>query len=123
METTTQSRIGALQIGIIILTLAAAFIHLGLAFLSPDPLFTPLFILNCLGYLSLMGAYFLPITIFRERHNLVRLAYIAFPAVTILGWIVMGDTSWPSGALGYATKLIEITLIILLVIDGRQDKS
>lgn len=112
---TTQSRIGALQIGIIILTLATATIHFTLLF--PDVLF----ILNALGYLSLLAAFFLPIGIFQDRHSLVRLGYIAFATVTIIAWVVMGDKSWPSGALGYATKLIEILLIILLVMDGRQE--
>lgn len=117
MMETNQSKFGALQIGIIILTLATALIHLSLLF--PDVLF----ILNALGYVTLLAAYFLPIDMLRERHNLVRWAFIAFIGVTILAWLAMGDKSWPDGALGYVTKLIEVLLIILLVVDGRQDQS
>jgi hypothetical protein len=112
-----QSKFGALQIGIVILTLATVLIHVSLLF--PDVLF----ILNALGYLTLLAAYYLPIGVFQERHNLVRWAFIGFTLVTILGWVAIGDKSWPEGALGYLTKLIEVLLIILLVMDGRQDQS
>ncbi len=110
------SRLSAVQIGIIILTLATALIHFSLLF--PDLLF----ILNGLGYLSLLAAYFLPIDLARKNHNLVRWLYMLFVAVTILAWVVMGDKSWPAGALGYVTKLIEVVLIVLLVVDGRQSE-
>ena len=112
-----QSRFGAIQIGIILLTVATALIHFSLLF--PDTLF----ILNGLGYLTLLGAYFLPIDFLRDRHNLVRWLFIAFTAVTILGWVAIGDKSWPGGALGYVTKLIEVGLISLLFVDGRQSRS
>lgn len=114
---TSKSNFGAVQIGIILLTLATALIHFSLLF--PDVLF----ILNGLGYLTLLAAYFLPIAMLQERHNLVRWAYIAFAAVTILAWIAMGEKTWPAGALGYVTKIIEVFLIALLVVDGRQDQS
>lgn len=110
-------RLSALQIGIIILTLATALIHFSLLF--PDFVF----ILNGLGYLVLLAAYFLPIDFTKRRHNLVRWAFVAFILVTILGWVAIGDKSWPAGALGYMTKLIEIVLIGFLIIDGRQSRS
>lgn len=108
-----QAKFGAVQIGIIILTLATALIHISLLF--PDPLF----ILNGLGYLTLLAAFFLPIDFLRERHNLVRWGYIIFTAVTILAWVAIGERS----TLGYVTKLIEVGLIVLLFVDGRQSQS
>jgi len=114
---TNSSRLSAVQIGIIILTLATALIHFSLLF--PDTLF----ILNGLGYLALLAAFFLPIDLARNNHNLVRWLFIIFTVVTILGWIAIGDKSWPGGALGYLTKLIEVLLITLLVVDGRQSES
>lgn len=114
---TETSRLSAVQIGIIILTLATALIHFSLLF--PDVLF----ILNGLGYLGLLAAYFLPIDLARKNHNLVRWLFIIFTVATILGWIAIGDKSWPAGALGYLTKLIELGLIVLLVVDGRQSSS
>jgi hypothetical protein len=111
------SRLSAVQIGIIILTLATALIHFSLLF--PNVMF----ILNGLGYLALLAAFFLPIDLARNNHNLVRWLFIIFTAVTILAWVAIGDKSWPGGGLGYLTKLIEVALIVLLVVDGRQSKS
>ena len=105
---TTATRLGPVQIGIILLALATAAIHFTLLF--PDVMF----ILNALGYLGLLAAYFLPIPFFREKHGLVRWAFMAFTAVTILAWVAMGDKSWPGGALGYFTKTIELVLLALL---------
>ena len=114
---TESSRLSAVQIGIIILTLATALIHFSLLF--PDVLF----ILNGLGYLTLLAAYFLPIDLARKNHNLVRWLFIIFTAVTIIAWVAIGDKSWPGGSLGYLAKLIEVALIVLLVVDGRQSSS
>lgn len=112
-----RSQLSALHIGIIILTLGTALIHFSLLF--PDFVF----ILNGLGYLVLLAVYFLPIDFTKHRHNLVRWAFIAYTLVTILGWVAIGDKSWPGGALGYLTKLIEIVLIGFLIMDGRQSRS
>src|SRR5512139_1334251 len=77
------------QIGILVLTLITAFLHLAAALdkqlfpEGPDPLF----ILNGLGYLGLLGAYFLPIPFFQERHELVRRVLMGYAAVTILAWV------------------------------------
>jgi hypothetical protein len=111
------SRLSAVQIGIILTTLATALIHFSLLF--PDVLF----ILNGLGYLTLLAAYFLPIDLARNNHNLVRWLFVVFVLVTILAWIVMGDKSWPAGSLGYLTKLVEIVLIILLLVDRQTDQA
>ncbi|UCD99994.1 MAG: hypothetical protein JSV42_04555 [Chloroflexota bacterium] len=116
MKTST-SRFGAVQVGIIILALTSAFIHFSLLF--PDILF----ILNGLGYLALLAAYFLPIEIARKNHSLLRWLFILYAAVTIIAWVMIGDKSWPGGALGYVTKVVEIFLIALLVVDGRKSNS
>ena len=110
-------RLNAVQIGIILTALATALIHFSLLF--PDLLF----ILNGLGYLSLLAAYFMPIDIARKSHNLVRWLFIAFTLVTILAWVAIGDKSWPAGSLGYLTKLIEIVLIILLLVDRPHEQA
>ena len=109
-------RISGVQIGIILTALATAVIHFSLLF--PDALF----ILNGLGYLILLGAYFLPIDLAKKYHHLVRWLFIAFTFVTILAWVAIGDKSWPAGSLGYVTKLIEIALIVLLLIDRQGDQ-
>lgn len=77
--------------GIIILTLITAILHSAAAFdkqlfpEGPDPLF----ILNGLGYLGLLGAYFLPLAFFQQRHELVRRVYILYAIVTIVAWLVI----------------------------------
>lgn len=108
---TVQRSFGPKQIAIVILTLATALIHISLLF--PDVLF----ILNGLGYLTLLAAYFLPLPFVKDNRGLVRWAFMAYIIVTILAWIAMGDKSWPAGALGYITKLIEIVLVVLLWTD------
>lgn len=79
------------QYAIIILTLITALLHLAAALdkqlfpAGPDPLF----LLNGLGYLGLLGAYFLPIGFFQQRHELVRRGYILFAIITIVAWLVI----------------------------------
>ncbi len=115
---TTQSKtasmtIGPLQIGIIITALITAVCHLilisSLTQSPPDPMF----ILNGLGYLALLIVYFLPLPIARQYHGLIRWVFIAFTAITILGWVVIGLRI----PLGYLTKLDELVLIVLLWLD------
>jgi hypothetical protein len=111
------TRLSAVQIGIILAALGTALIHFSLLF--PNPLF----ILNGLGYLALLAAYFLPIDIAKRYHKLVRWAFIAFTFVTIVAWVAIGDKSWPAGSLGYVTKLIEVVLIVLLLVDRPADQA
>ena len=77
--------------GIILTVLITAILHLVSAF--DKVLFShghdPLFILNGLGYLGLLGAYFLPIPFFQKRHKLVWGALFAFAIVTIVAWLVI----------------------------------
>src|SRR5512138_3385017 len=52
---------------------------------GPDPLF----LLNGLGYLGLLGAYFLPIPFFQKNHEWVRRGLMLFAAITIVAWLVI----------------------------------
>jgi hypothetical protein len=108
---TGQAKFGAIQIGIILLALATAGIHFSLVFPSV------MFILNALGYLTLLAAYFLPLPFVKENRDLVRWIFIGFTAVTILGWVAIGDKGV---TLGYITKAIEVVLIALLWFDRRR---
>lgn len=103
----TQS-LGSAHIAMILLALVTAGIHFSLLF--PNPMF----ILNGLGFLSLLAAYFLPLPIVKDRRALVRWVFIGYTAVTILAWVAIGDKSWPAGALGYTAKLVELVLLFLL---------
>jgi hypothetical protein len=98
---------------IILAALATAILHLSL---FPDPVFT----LNGLGYLGLLGAYFLPIAFFQQRHNLVWWALVGYTALTIVLWIIMGDKNFVAGtssATGYYAKAAEVLLLIFLWVD------
>lgn len=76
---------------IILLVLTTAVLHLAAAVdktlfpEGPDPLF----LLNGLGYLGLLGAYFLPLPLFQQRHKLVWTALFWYTIVTIVAWVVI----------------------------------
>ena len=95
------------QYGMIIATLATAYLHITL---YPDIMFT----LNGLGYLALLGAYFLPMSIFQKSHTLVWWAMFGYTALTIVLWIFMGDKTFvanTSSATGYYAKAAEVFLM------------
>ena len=115
--------------GIIIAALITAVLHLAAAFdkqLFPDSP-DPLFILNGLGYIGLLGAYFLPIAFFQQKHNLVRQGLIGFAILTIAAWIFIwviqyviigGENFFAHDSLyGIPAKLAEIALIFFLRAD------
>jgi hypothetical protein len=108
----SRNRFGALQIGIILLALATAAIHLFLALTSPIPL--PMFILNGIGYLALVTALYLPQL--RRYQSIIRWILIIYTAFTVIAWVFLGARS----AVGYIDKVIEIALIVLLFIEGRR---
>jgi len=107
----TTDRTGPLQLGIIALTLATAIIHFTLVFPSA------LFILNGLGYLALLAAVYAPIPALALYRRLARWALLGFTALTVILWVFMGLRA----PIGYITKLIEVALIALLVLERRQD--
>ena len=103
--------------GIIIFTLATAFLHLFLfTRLGPDPI-----ALNGLGYLALLGAYFLPIPFFQQRHNLVWWALFGYTLLTLILWVILGDKTFTldfsNAAIGYYAKASEILLLSFLWAD------
>ena len=107
-----------LGVGIFLLTLATALIHLFLAF-TAIPYFglnfgVMLFILNGLGYLGLLAALQLPIPQLARSRSAVRWALVAYAALTIVLWIIMAPEY---EIIGYIDKAIEVALIALLITD------
>jgi hypothetical protein len=99
--------------GIILATLATAVLHI---ILFPDIMFT----LNGLGYLALLGAYFLPIPFLQERRNLVWWVFVGYTALTIILWVIMGEKTFVAGtssATGYYAKAAEVLLLAFLFAD------
>lgn len=99
-----------IRTGVILLTLFAAAVHLSLLF--PDPVF----ILNGLGYLTLLVALYLPISWLMPHRRVVRWALIGYATLTILLWVVMGERT----LLGYSTTAGEVALVGLVVLEGKR---
>jgi hypothetical protein len=114
-------KFSAVQLGILITTVITALVHLGLAFLfsrtAAERPMGILFLLNSLGYLTLLAAYFLPQPLFRRYHAIVRWGFVAFAAVTIIAWYIVNREGHLMDPLGLFTKLDEVILIVLLILD------
>ncbi len=96
--------------GMILSALATAFLHITL---YPDIMFT----LNGVGYLGLLGAYFLPTPMFQQNHKLIWWGMFGYTALTIVLWIIMGDKTFVAGtssATGYYAKAAEVLLMAFL---------
>ena len=96
--------------GIILGGLLAAYFHL---ILFPDIGFT----LNGLGYIGLLGAYFLPIPFFQQRHKLVWWGLVGYTLLTIVLWAIMGNKQFVAGttsAIGYYAKAVEVFMLVCL---------
>jgi uncharacterized membrane protein YeiH len=113
MASTGDPAIDPLRIGVIVLTVGTALIHLYLGLQG-----FPLFILNGLGYLTLLAALTLPIPRISHYRNLVRWVLVGYTALTIFLWILVGARN----AIGYTDKVIEIVLVALLVLQARNSR-
>lgn len=99
--------------GILLGGLLTAYFHFTL---FPDPGFT----LNGLGYIGLLGAYFLPIAFFQQRHKMVWWGLAGYTLLTIVLWAIMGDKQFVAGttsAIGYYAKAAEVFLFAFLWAD------
>ena len=114
MASTGDPAIDPLKVGVIVLTVGTALIHLYLGLQG-----FPLFILNGLGYLALLAALILPIPRISEYRNLVRWVLVGYTALTIFLWILVGARN----AIGYADKVIEIALVALLVLEASRPRG
>ena len=100
-----------IRAGIIVLTLSTALTHVALLF--PDPVF----IINGLGYLALLGALYLPMLVPYRRQ--IRWLLIGYTLLTISLWLAFGSRI----VIGYLNKLNEIALIALLLLEQRRSSS
>jgi hypothetical protein len=110
-STTPRSTVDvAIRIGVVVLTLMAAIVHMSRLF--PDPVF----VLNGLGYLTLLAALYLPIPRLVSHRRLVRWTLIGYATLTILAWVAIGERT----LLGYSTTAGEVALVVLLLMEGRR---
>jgi hypothetical protein len=108
-----------LGVGIFLLTLATAVIHLFLAF-TAIPYYglnfgVMLFILNGLGYLGLLAVLQLPIPQLARFRSAARWVLVAYVALTIVLFFIMAPVY---EIIGYVDKAIEVALIALLIADA-----
>jgi hypothetical protein len=108
-----------LGVGIFLLTVATAVIHLFLAF-TAIPYYglnfgVMLFILNGLGYLGLLAVLQLPIPQLARFRSAARWVLVAFAALTIVLFFIMAPVY---ELIGYVDKAIEVALIALLIADA-----
>lgn len=103
--------------GILLTGLATAILHISL---YPDFGHLDWIVLNGFGTIALLGAYFLPIPYFQERHHSIFWALACYIALTILLWIIFGDKSFQfetTADTGYYAKLAEMALLAFLWAD------
>ena len=111
MSSTSVRTSDPILIGVIVLTIGTALIHLYLGLQG-----FPLFILNGLGYLTLLAALTLPIPRISEYRSLTRWVLAGYAALTVFLWILVGARNF----IGYTDKVIELALISLLLLDARR---
>lgn len=104
-----------LGLGILLLTLGTALIHLylGLSFGNT------LFVLNGLGYLGLLALLQLPIPQLARFRGIIRWALIAYTTLTIVLYFIDN----PGMTIGYIDKAIEVALVALLLADAYRARS
>lgn len=112
-------RLTLLRTAIILLAAATAGIHLLVAILDIVPGALPVFLLNALGYLSLTSVSYAPFPVSTSLRAPARWMLLGYTALTILLWVLGG----PRIALAYADKAIEAALIVLMLVDARQERA
>jgi hypothetical protein len=97
---------------VIVLTLITALVHLVVLNLGG---LQPMFILNGLGYLALLGALIWKFPAGQER--LVHYALMAYALVTIVAWYMVNGAEGFGSVLGVGTKIVELLLIVFVWMD------
>lgn len=131
------TRFGAVQVAICVLSLATAVVHIYLGVVTnimiatqPEAtaaaggaaalgFFAVLFYLDALGYIVLTAALYHPV--FARFRRLIRWALIALTVATIVAYFALIQGQYD--ALGIGDKIAEVALIVLLVLEGRRDRS
>ena len=110
MNVSLAARGNLLRACIIALACVTALIHISLLF--PDPVF----IMNGLGYLGLLGALYLPIAQLAPWRRQIRWLLIGYTVLTIVLWVAFGSRI----PIAYISKAAELLLIACLLLESRQ---
>ncbi len=97
---------------ILILTLITAIIHIYVGAVVP----ATILLLNGIGFLALAAArYFIPQL--APYKNIIHWAFIAYTAITIVGYFARWGVDGLTDPTGMAAKIVEVALIIILFLD------
>lgn len=107
-----------LRLAIAILAIITAAIHLFLGIGMFGETLGKLFVLNAIGYVALLAAFWLDIP--KGQAGLVRMLLMAFAAVTIVAYFVVNGGDSFASVVGLITKLDELLLIVALYLYGRR---
>ncbi len=120
-NTETRPSIGAAQVGIALLALGTASIHLYLflieGFLGSGtmlPIYQLLFVGNFFAYLTLAAALVLSISPLARFRSFIRTLLIAIAVASIASYFYVGVLD----AVGHIDKAIEVLLIVLVTVDA-----
>jgi hypothetical protein len=120
-HTESRTSVGPVRIGVVVLALATAAIHLYLfvieGFLGNGemlPLFQFLFVGNFFAYAGLVAAMYAPISSLARFRPFARILLIALALASIVSYFDVGVLD----ALGNADKVIEVLLIALATADA-----
>jgi peptidoglycan/LPS O-acetylase OafA/YrhL len=109
-----RTQVGALDLGIMLFTLITAVVHIYM-WTFPDEELRIWFLLNGIGYVGLLIALYLP-QLYPLR-QVICYVMIAYAALTVVLYIFLGQ---PYDMVGVGTKIIEVLLIAMLLVKGRQ---
>jgi hypothetical protein len=120
-NTETRPSIGAVQVGIALLALGTAGIHLYLflieGFLGNGemlPIYQLLFVGNVFAYVTLAAALVLPISALVRFRSFIRTLLIAIAVASIASYFYVGVLD----VVGHIAKAIEVLLIVLVTVDA-----
>jgi hypothetical protein len=109
-----------LRTAILIFGLVTTAIHFYLNFNTGKFEFQPIFTLNALGYLALLGALLVRPSFLAGRERLVHYVFIGYTAVTIVAYFAVNGAGSFSNPVGLLAKVDEVLLIASLWLDLRQ---
>jgi hypothetical protein len=125
-NTETRPSIGAAQVGIALLALGTAGIHLYLflieGFLGLGtmlPIYQLLFVGNFFAYLTLAAALVLHISPLARFRSFIRTLLIAIAVASIASYFYVGVLD----AVGHIDKAIEVLLIVMVTVDAATSGS
>ncbi|MCX7852817.1 MAG: hypothetical protein N2383_08540 [Caldilineales bacterium] len=107
-----------LRLAIVVLTVLTAVIHLGIGATTMGERLGQLLLLNGIGYLVLLAAFWLDIP--KGQGRTVAWVLIAYAAVTIVAYFVSWGASGFTQPVGMLTKLIEVLLIVAVYLHLRR---